>query len=228
MSEYMRHTVNSHSVSGEQQELIGEFRRRFPLFERVGGQCGEGTPEERIPWFFALLLAAATRRAPGACCFVLDKTRGTTAVAAVLLALVRLQEDFPDLVKNYTRTALRKGQRVKVRPSNLVYEYDGLWEGYPNFSRLKVLDKEDYRTFPMAEVIRLEPTDRILPKGNLRSALGAFERSRLDELLDLTTCGNNSVIRNTVLLYMAQTRFAEVVDAIALAPEHANLDSPPV
>ena len=214
--------MNSETASKEHQELVGELRRRFPLIERVVGQFGEDTPEERVPWFFALLLAAATKPGPGACCFVLDKTRGTTAVAAVLLALVRLQDDFPELVKNYARTALHKGQRVKVKPNDFVYEYDGLWEEFPHLFRLKVLDEETKRSFPIAEVLRLEPTDRVRPKGKGNSNLGAFERSRLDELLDLTTCGNNSLIRNTVFLYMAQTRFAEVVDAIVLAPEHAN------
>ena len=214
--------MNSGLANGEQQELIDELRRRFSLFERAVGRFGEDTREERIPWFFALLLAAATKRGPGACCFVLDKTRGTAAAAAVLLALVRLQDEFPELVKNYAQTALHRGQRVKVKPSDYVYEYSGLWEGYPDFFRLKVLGEKAYRTFPMNEVLRIEPTDHVRPKGTLKSNLGTFERSRLDELLDLTTCGNNSLIRNTVLLYMAQARFAEVVDTITLAPEHAN------
>ena len=209
-------------MSGEQQGLIDELRRRFPLFERIVGQFGDSTDDERIPWFFALLLAAASNLLPGACCFVLDKTLGTTAVAAVLLAFVRLQEDFPQLVESYASTALSKGQRVKVKPSNFVYEYDGLWDGYPGRFRLKVLGNEEYRSFPIADVLRLEPTDRVRPKGTLNSKLGVFERSHLDELLDVTTCGNNSIIRNTVLLYMAQARFAEVVDTISLAPEHAS------
>ena len=68
----------------------------------------------------------------------------------------------------------------------------------------------------------LNQPSRARPKGTLRSCLGAFERSTLDKLLDLTTCGNNSLIRNSVLLFMAQTRFAEVIDAVTLAPEHAN------
>ena len=76
------------------------MRQRFPLFDRIVGQFGEDTQEERIPWFFGFLLAAAMRPDPGACCFVLDKTRGTTAIAAVLLALVKLQDDFPELIKN--------------------------------------------------------------------------------------------------------------------------------
>ena len=214
--------MNSGLASNEQQELIGELRRRFPLFERLVGRFGTDTQEERIPWFFALLLSAAAKGDPGACCFVLDKTRGTTAVAAVLLALVRLQYEFPELVRNYAKTALYLGQRVRVKPSDYVYEYSGLWEGYPGFFRLKVLGEEAYRSFAMADVLRLEPTDRVRPKGDLGSRLGAFERSALDELLDLTTCGNNSLIRNTVFLYMAQARFAEVVNAIALVPQHAD------
>ena len=212
--------MNSRSTNDGQQELIGELRRRFPLFERLVGRFGDDTPEERLPWFFALLLSAAMKSGPGACCFVLDKTQGTTAVAAVLLALIKLQDDFPELVKNYARTALRQGQRVKVKPSNYVYNYDGPWEEYPDFFRLKVLGEESWLSFRMSEVLRLEPTDRVRPKGTLNSSLGKFERSRLDELLDLSTCGNNSMIRNTVLLHMAQTQFAEVADNIALSPEN--------
>ena len=214
--------MKSEIASSEQQELIDELRRRFPLIERLVGHFGHGTQEERIPWFFALLMSAATKGGPGACCFVLDKTRGTTAVAAVLLALAKLQENFPILVNKYAQTVHVSGQRVMVNPSNHVYEYSGVWEEFPGLFRLKVVGEGAYRSFPMTDLLRLEPTDRVRPKGTLRSCLGAFERSTLDKLLDLTTCGNNSLIRNSVLLFMAQTRFAEVIDAVTLAPEHAN------
>ena len=209
-------------ASSEQQELIDELRRRFPLIERLVGHFGHGTQEERIPWFLALLLSAAVKGEPGACCFVLDKTRGTTAVAAVLLALAKLQENFPILVNKYAQTAHVSGQHVKVKPSNYVYEYSGVWEEHPGFFRLKVLGEGAYRSFPMADLLRLEPTSRARPKGTQGSCLGSFERSTLDKLLDLTTCGNNSLICNSVLLFMAQAQFAEVIDAVTLAPEHAN------
>lgn len=214
--------VNGGRTSIEQRELIDELRQRFPLLERLVGRFGTNAQAERIPWLFALLLSAARKGDTGTCCFVLDKTPGTTAVAAILLALVRLQEEFPEIVRNYAQTGLNRGQRVRVKPSNHVFEYSGIWEQYPDFFRLKVLDKEDSLSFHMSKVLRLEPTDRVLPKGDLGSDLGEFQRSALDELLDLTTCGNNSLIRNTVFLYMAQARFAEVMDAVALAPEHAN------
>lgn len=218
----MRYTVNRSLVNPEQQKLIGELRRRFPLIEQVVGQFGNYMQVEPIPWFFALLLSAATKCVPGACCFVLDKTQGTTAVAAVLLALFRLQDEFPELVKNYAQTALHQGQRVRVKPSDYVYEYSGLWVEYPDFFKLKVMGEDTYRSFSIDEVLRIEPTDRVRPKGNLDSALGEFERSYLDSLLNLTTCGNNSLIKNTVLLHMPQTQFAEVLSSIALAQKPAN------
>ena len=214
--------ANSEIASSEQRELIDELRRRFPLIERLVGLFGHDTQEERIPWFFALLLSAATKGEPGACCFVMDKTRGTTAVAAVLLALAKLQESFPILVKRYAETAYVLGQCVKVKPSNYVYEYSGVWEEYPGLFRLKVVGEGLYRSFPIADLLRLEPTSRALPKGTQGCCLGSFERSTLDMLLNLTTCGNNSLICNSVLLLMAQAQFAEVIDAVTLAPEHAN------
>ena len=209
-------TVNGHL------DLVGEFRQRFPLFDRIVGWFGEDTPVERIPWFFGFILAAAAKPGPGACCFVLDKTPGTTAIAAILAALVRLQHDFPCLVERYARTALTRGQRVKVKPSDFVYEYEGLWEDFPGFFRLKLLGEDAWRSFPLVDVLRLEPTDHVKPKGTGGSDLGMFERSSLDQLLDLATCGNNSVIRNTVLVHMARTQFARIADAVILAPSDAS------
>ena len=205
-----------------EQDLIDELRRRFPLFEQVVGQFGDTTKTERIPWFFALLLAAAIKAEPGACCFVLDKTPGTTVVTAILLGLLRLQQEFPSLVEGYAHTALLRGQRVKVKPSDLVYEYEGPWQEFPGQFRLKVLGKNGWRNFPMSDVLRLEPTERLRPKGSLTSNLGVFVRSPLDELLSISAHGNNSMIRNAVLVYMAQVRFAEIAAAITLGPKHAS------
>ncbi len=204
------------------QNLIRELRIRFPIFDRVTGRFGENSEEERIPWFFALLLAAAIKGEPGACCFVLDKTQGTTALAAVFLALARLQEDFPRLAERYARTALSEGQHVRVKPSNFVYEYEGMWEEHPGLFRLKVQDKPEWRSFRISEVLRLEPTTRKRPKGTLSSNLGVFDRSSLDDLLGITTYGNGSMIRNIVLLYMAQARFAGIAETVSLAPSHSN------
>ena len=203
-------------------ELIGEFRRAFPLLDRVIGRFGEDAPSEPIPWFFGFILAAAAKPGAGACCVVLEKTPGTTAIAAILAGLIRLQRDFPSLIERYARTALERGQRVKVRPSDFVYEYEGVWEDFPDFFRLKFLGEDASRSFRLVDVLRLEPTDRVRPKGTGASDLGAFERSPLDHLLDLATCGNNSLIQNAVLVQIPRTQLARIAETITLAPIHAN------
>ncbi len=212
-------TVEAH------RELIGEFRRRFPLFDGIEGQFGEHGETESIPWFFGFILAAVAKSGPGACCVVLDKTPGTTAIAAMLSGLVRLQLDFPDLVETYARNALTRGQRVKVKPGNFVYEYQGVWEEYPHLFKLKFLGDDAWRGFRRVDVLRLEPTDLVHPKGTGRD-LGAFERSPLDRLLDLTTCGNNSLIRNAVLVQMPRAHLGRVAEATILAPKGVEQFAP--
>ena len=146
------------------EELIGEFRRRFPLFDSVFSRFGEDAPGERIPWFFGFILAAAYKPGSGACCIVLDKTPGMTAIAAILLALTRLQREFPSLVEHYAHTALLRGQRVKVKPSDFVYEYEGVWEKFPDFFRLKFLSENAWRSFPLVDVLRSQNSLRDLGK----------------------------------------------------------------
>ena len=213
-------SVGENAESFRDEELIAQLNTRFRLLSRLSGQFGKDSPSERIPWFFALLLSAATSHDRGACCFVLNKTPGTTAIAAVLLALTKLQEEFPKLAEEYAQSALHIGQHVKVKPSDYVYEYGGLWEEYPGRFRLKILgERGASRSFWMTDLLRLEPTDRVRPKGKVNSPLGTFERSHLDKLLDLSSCGNNSLFRNTVLTYMAQAKFSRASDEIALATE---------
>ena len=204
------------------EELIRELGSRFPIFDRVSGRFGESSPRERIPWFFGLLLAAARKPEAGPCCFVLDKTPGTAPLAAVLLAFSLLKEDFPRLATSYACTSLSRGQHVRVKPSNFVYEYDGIWDGYPNQFRLKVQDEPAWRSFRMSEVLRLEPTTRKRPKGTLSSNLGVFDRSPVDQLLDITTYGNDSMIRNVVMLFAAQARFAAIADVVSLASKDSE------
>lgn len=210
-----------HETHGK-AELIGEFRRRFPLFDGVIGRFGEDMPSERIPWFFAFILSAAAKPGSGACCIVLEKTPGTAAIAAILSGLIQLQRDFSGLVERYARTAFKCGQRVKVRPSDFVYEYEGVWEDYPDFFRLKILGENAWRTFPLVDVLRLEPTNRVRPKGTGKSDLGAFKQSPIDHLLDLTTFGNNSLIQNSVLMLIPRTHLTRITDTTTLAPIHAK------
>ena len=200
------------------QGLIGEFNTRFPLLREITGRFGETTAVEGIPGFFAFFLAAAARREAGPCCFVLDKTPGTTAIASVILALSRLREEFPSLAEHYARTALTPGQRVMVKPSDYVYEYEGVWDEYPEVFRLKVQGRRERRSFPIADVLRLEPTTRKRRVGTLKSDLGKFGQSSLDGLLGITTHGNHSITRNVVLVHIAGARFERITETVSMGP----------
>jgi hypothetical protein len=201
-------------------ELIGAFGERFPLLDRIAGDFGKESPREQIPRFLGFLLAAANNQNPGGCCFVLDASTGTTVVAALLTALSRLKTDFPSLVESYALHAFRRGEHVRVLPSDAVFEYDGIWRQFPAYFRLKLLgaDTPSYRSFPLTEVLRLEPTDRQRPKGTGATNLGQRASGPLDSLLDLNSCGNNSIIRNAVLCHMPRIQFERAIDAITLIP----------
>jgi hypothetical protein len=47
------------------EQLIGAFRNRFPLLDRIAGEFGNEGRREQIPWFFGFLVAAANNRNPG-------------------------------------------------------------------------------------------------------------------------------------------------------------------
>lgn len=131
--------------------LIDDFRQRFPLLEKIVGEFGDDGSRERIPWFFGFLLAAANNPNPGGCCFVLDISTGTTAIAALLTALSRLKADFPGLVQNYARHAFTLGQRVRVLPSDAVFEYDESGRNFQVTSNLDCWDprRAAFEAFPL-------------------------------------------------------------------------------
>lgn len=214
------------SIAHSQSNLINELQRRFPLLDKIDGFFGKDIPRERIPWFFGFILAAAENPSPGACCFVFDKDTRTTALVSVLAALIRFKRKFPDFVERYARAEFSSGDRVKVAPKGFVYEYDGLWEEFPGKFRLKVLDKEERRSFPLDDVLRLEPTSYMRPKGRLNSNLGDFEISPLGRLLDLRSCGNNSLVQNGVLVNMQWAEFSRFTDSTILAPADCSAEFP--
>ncbi len=212
-------------TSDKYSDLIAEFQKRFPLISKVEALFGEDIPSESIPCFFGFFLAAAEKRGPGTCCFILDKTSATTVLASALWALINFQKNFPDLVRRHTQNSFSLGDRVRVKPNNYVYEYDGIWEECPSLFRLKVLDSErDKRSFPLEDVMRLETTDRLRPKGKLNSKLGNFERSPLGHLLGLHEPGNRDLIENKTLVLMEQTKFERFADSMVLAPPHLSVE----
>ena len=216
--------MNNDSISKEQQDLINELRSRFLLFERIVGRFGSDAEAERIPWYLGLLLSAAMNPDPGACCFVLNKSPATSATVATLLALIKLQSEFPKLVVDYAKNYFQLRQRVKINPNGYVYEYAGIWDEYQDsrIFKLKILDEENYRSFPINDILRIEPTQKKTPKGKQTSHLGEFVRSPLDRILGLSTGGNTSLIKNQVFMLMPRAAFGRIIDEIAMATEKST------
>ena len=215
------YTVSTTYTKGQESALVKELQKRFPWLNELSGRFGTSVSVERIPWFFGLLFAAASVPRPGIVCIVLNKTLGTTPITAILLSLIRFREDFPQLASEYARTALQPGQMVKVNPDEQVFEYGGIWsEQRPNLFRLTSLSRrEGSRSFPVENVLRLEPTDKRRPMGRLDSAFGDYELSEFDRIIGISTSGNTSLMRNRVLVNTAQSHFADVADSVVFALE---------
>ena len=215
------YAVSTTYTKGQEAALVKELQKRFPWLDELSGRFGTSVSVERIPWLFGLLFAAASVTRPGIACIVLNKSLGTTPITAILLSLIRFREDFPQLASEYARTALQPGQMVKVNPDEQVFEYGGIWsEQRPNLFRLTSLSRrEGSRSFPVENVLRLEPTDKRRPIGRLDSAFGDYELSEFDRIIGISTSGNTSLMRNRVLVNTAQSHFADVADSVVFALE---------
>lgn len=179
-----------------------------------------GADQESLPHFLGLLLAAAESPDRRSCCFVLPNASRVACTVATLLALSKLTWEFDDLAREYAQRTFESGQRVIVWPTGHVYEYSGVLEAEGRWSkrfRLKVLGKHEFRTLPITNVLRLEPTTRKSPKGQLVTPLGAGEEpDALHTLAGIKSWGNKSLYRNRVLYLTPKVKFESFLNSTAL------------
>lgn len=199
--------------------IADELGRRYPLLRELLVRAGTASPWEEFPTALGFLLAAAESDTPQVCCILLPETESIGYLTAILLALCKLGSEFPELLREYATRGLEYGQRVRVLPTGHVYKYGGLWPSSRDFFELRVLDAADRarRTFPVHEILRLERTERVLPKGKGATELGRFELSPLDRLIGIQTGGNTSLFRNHVLHLSARIEFEDLASNIHLA-----------
>jgi hypothetical protein len=202
--------------------LWDTIHRRFPLLDQVKGIFG--APEaERVPGFIYLLLSICSAPDHRSCCIILPETNGIAALSAALLSLTRFHNDYSEMLKNLAESGLTVGQKVRVLPSGYVYRYLGIFPNHPNFYRLGALDsKGGSRSFPIADIVRLEPTQRTLPVGKLNSVLGEFETSLIDSLIGTHAGGNTAVIKNRTLHLGTKAEFARALQRTTLLPANVS------
>ena len=192
---------------------------RYPLLAELVIGTRPRNRRDRLPRFLGMLVAAAESSAPEICCILLPEIETVGYLTATLLALSRLQAEFPSLVSDYARHGVEEGQRVRVLPTRHVYRYAGVLPGYHESFKLEVLNTGDkaWKTFPVSQILRLEPTEHAFPKGKGNTNLGGFELSDLDRLIGIQSGGNTSLFRNHVLYLSARAEAKDLAAAIELA-----------
>ncbi len=196
------------------QKLVTNFFGNFPLLTEIQG-CFGCCLDERIPPFLGFILSIAENSPRTPCCIILPGANRIAQLTAVILALSRLKKNYRKYLVRHATERLIPGQRVKVLPGGHVFEYIGLWPGNTDFFQLASTTAsaktQGTRTFPVDQIVRLEPTKRKAPKGGLKTILEDPEPEFIDTLTGITSFGNTSIYDNNVLLLGSRKDFLRML-----------------
>lgn len=213
-------------------DLQKGLTRRFPMLASLRifhnpGEC------EGLAAFMGILLAAMEGSHKSPFCFVLPRKHGLATLSAALYALGRFAGDFPKLAEQYATRRFSTGQKVRLLPGEEVFIFGGVWPGFETLFRLKLLNDKRNTTFtwPISEILRIEPTERKIPKGredDIRKARREAPLSTPDRLTGTRTFGNLSLAVNYVLLLGGRTETEEFLLTTSLTDSaetvHSTLD----
>lgn len=195
------------------------FYEDYPLLEDLfiaTADCGQLTPS---PLFLGYLLEAARQEDCSPCCFVLPCSTQIAQITSSLFVLDSIRRELPNLRLKFATEGLHVGQRVKVLPSEDVYEYCGLYPHDPRYFKLAKLGTEgkESRSIPIGEILRLEPTERKRPKGCLEKSpfgksIGNGSPVGLSALLGEEFYGNQSIFDNLSVLMSSQAQMRTFVE----------------
>jgi len=171
---------------------------KLPLLGILQFSDRPDSPATYLPNFIGLI-AAILESAERPCCIVLPDFKGVSIAVSALVAISRLREDFPTILREHADASFRERvDHVIVHPCGLIYRYDGFFN--EKLFRLKVLDRNESRSLPVTEIARLEKTTRKRPKGYLTSDLDQAQVTILGSLLGIKASVNRNLLRNRVLL----------------------------
>lgn len=210
-------------------QLIRQLKHEFPLIEQLRLQKGiTGTTELLLP-FLVLILRAIPQGTEEPRCFVLPRKQDIPILIAILFGLRGFQAEFERLATEYANRSFPVGQKVLILPTRHVYTFEGIWPGYAGtIFRLGELGTRNAISFPINEVLRLEPTNRVRPKGQLNTRLGKVPLSPIDKLLHLSTLGNKSLFHSRVLYLDYINTFEEFVKDFYFQGTPAIPEIPPI
>lgn len=190
--------------------IQGEVLRRFPLLQSLEFSDQPQASPVRLPYFIGLL-ATVLETADRPCCIVLPNSKGVAIGVSTLIAITRLQNEFPEILRAHASFSFKpREDNVLVLPSDLVYRYEGFFT--PTLFRLGVIDRKDARSLPVQEIARLEKTSRKRPKGGLNSDLGQSRHTILGSLLGVKITLNRNFLHNHVVVLGARRVLVEELD----------------
>ncbi len=210
-------------------DLQNALSQRFPLLTSLRLFHGPGEGED-LASFMGVLLATMDGSRDSSFCFVFPRKSGIAPLSAALYALGRFAVDFPKLAEQYARSSFQPGQRVKLVPGEKVFVFDGVWHGQGANFRLKLPDDRMNTRFnwPIAEILRIEPTTHKIPKGrqeDISIARKEAPLSTLDRLIGTRTFGNPSLAINYVLYLGGRTDIETFLADTSLGTSTGDLHS---
>ncbi len=192
------------------EKIFEDLGKQFPLLTCLQLRSGDAVPEDIAP-FVGVILGAIEQRRHASFCFVFPKKTQIAPLTAVVYSLSKFAVEFPRLAEEYASKSFHIGQRVKVHPTGHVFNFGGLWHDDPTRFRLEITNHPGSAfTWRTSEILRLEPTQRSTPRGQLEhmhSLLDGGQLSALDRFIGTRTFGNTSLFENQVLFLGARTEF---------------------
>ena len=194
------------------------LNKKFPELRQIEIRYGDNeTPRlpythefetVQIPYFVRLLVAALLNKNGSDCVFVIPQAEIMACLTALISALSNTKHYFQLWREEFAKYGLKPDQRVRLIPSNTIYEYGGFWEG-PGWKliRLNTLNANDADvSLPLEDTLRLFPTLRKIPKGkgSCKETKAQPELSDLDKVVGIQSFGNYSLFKNRIILQTSQ------------------------
>jgi hypothetical protein len=211
------------------EEIIRQLYERFPLLSRLTvTQTDNKLTADALAPFFGFLLAVMDAPPKQPLCFVLPRRGDAGRFAVVLHALHQFINKQQQLTHAYGSVNFNKGDTVRVHPGKHVFVYDGFDEDSTDSIWLKTLNGIGRRMFRSEFIIpRLEKTNLKRPIGRLDSPLLSPPSAPLDTLLETSTFGNLSLVKNEAVLLDSRSGFTDFVDSVVLQRQSLTPHAPP-
>lgn len=188
-------------------QLADWLDEKLPELEDIEISYGEDN-SVKIPYIARLLVAALLNKNGADCVFIIPQSEVMACLTALLSALSNTKHNFSIYREDFAKSGLQTGQRVRLIPSNTVYEYAGFMKGIsPERFRLNLLGINSNNgcvSLPIEQVLRLFPTSRTTPMGRGNDTGSVPELSDLDRVASIKSYGNYSLFKNRIILHSSK------------------------